>query len=120
MSNLYERIEELCKTRGMTIGSMCRELEISRGNFSDLKAGRVKTLGSDKLSRISEYFGVSVDNLLGKEPAAGGGLTVSDEDIKFALFGGDSEEITDEMFQEVKNFAAYIKQREKEKNEKGQ
>lgn len=42
--------------------------------------------------------------------------TVTDEDIKFALFGGDGE-ITDEMFEEVKRFAAYVKQRDKEKKE---
>jgi hypothetical protein len=33
---------------------------------------------------------------------------VTDEDIKFALFGGDGE-ITDEMYEEVKRFAAFIK-----------
>lgn len=36
---------------------------------------------------------------------------VTDEDIKFALFGGDGE-ITDAMYDEVKKFAAYIKQRD--------
>ena len=36
---------------------------------------------------------------------------VSDEDIKFALFGGDGE-ITDAMYDEVKRFAAFLKQRE--------
>ena len=40
-----------------------------------------------------------------------GERTVSENDIKFALFGGDGE-ITDEMYDEVKRFAAYIKQRE--------
>ena len=40
-----------------------------------------------------------------------GERSVSDDDIKFALFGGDGE-ITDEMYDEVKRFAAYIKQRE--------
>ena len=36
---------------------------------------------------------------------------VSDDDIKFALFGGDGE-ITDAMYQEVKDFAALVKLRE--------
>ena len=42
--------------------------------------------------------------------------TVSDEDIKFALFGGN-DEITDEMFDEVKRFAAFVKQRRNQSKE---
>ena len=36
---------------------------------------------------------------------------IRDEDIKFALFGGDAE-ITDEQFEEVKRFAQFVKMRE--------
>lgn len=36
---------------------------------------------------------------------------VTDEDIQFALFGGN-DEITDKMYDEVKKFAAFLKQRE--------
>ena len=35
---------------------------------------------------------------------------ISESEIKVALFGGD-EEVTDEMWQEVKNFVAYVKQK---------
>lgn len=35
-------------------------------------------------------------------------------DLFFAVFNGE-QEITDEMFDEVKKFAAYIAQREKDK-----
>ena len=44
-------------------------------------------------------------------PAGDGRRSVSDEDIKFALFGGDGE-ITDAMFDEVKRFAAFVKHRQ--------
>ncbi len=36
---------------------------------------------------------------------------IRDEDIKFALFGGDAE-ITDAQFEEVKRFAQFVKMRE--------
>ncbi len=39
------------------------------------------------------------------------GRAISQEEIKFALFGGDGE-ITDEMFEEVRQFAAFVKSRE--------
>ena len=35
----------------------------------------------------------------------------------FALFDGTAEQITPEMFNEVKQFAQYIAEREKKKNE---
>lgn len=38
---------------------------------------------------------------------------VTEEDIKFALFGGAGE-ITDEMYEEVKRFAKYVQQRNRE------
>lgn len=49
-----------------------------------------------------------------KAPTVFGERSVSDEDIKFALFGGDGE-ITDAMYDEVRDFAAYVKQREANK-----
>ena len=42
---------------------------------------------------------------------------VSDADIKFALFGGDGD-ITDEMFDEVKRFAQFVKHRQADQKQK--
>ena len=64
---LYYRISELCASRKITIGKMCTELSISRGIFTDLKMGRSKSLSSDKLQKIADYFNVSIDYLLGNE-----------------------------------------------------
>ena len=46
-----------------------------------------------------------------------GERAVSDDDIKFALFGGDGE-ITDAMYDEVKRFAQMVKLREEAEKEK--
>lgn len=53
-----------------------------------------------------------------KAPAPEGERSVSDDDIKFALFGGDGD-ITDEMYEEVKRFAKLVKLRE-EAEKKGE
>jgi hypothetical protein len=70
------------------------------------------------LVKIADYFGVTTDYLLGTEtekaPTSKGERHVTDDDIKFALFGGDGE-INDAMYEEVKGFAAFIKQREASK-----
>lgn len=38
---------------------------------------------------------------------------ITDNDIKFALFGEGSEDITDEMYEDVKRYAQFIKERNK-------
>lgn len=119
MYNMYNVIEGLCDSRGIKVGKMCADLEISRGILGDLKAGRTKSLSAQNLEKISGYFGVSSDFILGKEkaPTQEGERKVSDDDIKFALFGGDSE-ITDAMYDEVKRFAQMVKLREEAEKEK--
>lgn len=66
MFDLYSRIEELCREKHVNITTMCREAGVSRSAMTELKSGRTKTLLSDTASKISSYFGVSVDYLLGK------------------------------------------------------
>lgn len=68
MSDLYNRIEGLCADSGINITTMCKESGASRASLTDLKMGRKQSLSTDTLSKISVYFGVSVDYLLGNEP----------------------------------------------------
>ena len=113
MGTLYENIMALCNSRGIKGGKLCTDLGISKGLLTDLKMGRRTGVSAATAQKIAAYFGVTVGYLLGQEesaPAEDGKRAVTDEDIKFALFGGDRD-ITDEMYEEVKRFAAYIKQR---------
>ena len=118
MCKMYGIIENLCNDRGIKPGKMCADLGISRGIMGDLKAGRTKRLSAENIAKISAYFGVTSDYLLGnrniKAPTEVGERSVSDDEIKFALFGGDGD-ITDAMYERVKQFAAFIKQEEADK-----
>lgn len=70
--------------------------------------------------KIADYFGVPVSELLGEKenaPTQKGEREISDNDIKFALFGGDGE-ITDAMYDEVKRFAQMVKLREEAEKKK--
>lgn len=67
MSELYERIENFCKERKINITQMCREANVPRAALTDLKMGRSKELSIKTLGRIADYFGVSVDAILGNE-----------------------------------------------------
>ena len=118
MGTLYENIIALCNKRGIKGGKLCTDIGMSKGILTDLKMGRQTGISAANAQKIASYFGVSVGYLLGKEtekaPTESGERSVSDDDIKFALFGGDGE-ITDAMYDEVRNFAAYVKQREADK-----
>lgn len=122
MGNMYERIVALCEQKGIKPGRVCADTGLSRGMMSDLKMGRTKELSGKNAKIVADYFGVTTDYLYGQEaekaPTQQGERQPSDDEIKFALFGGGGE-ITDAMFDEVKNFAAYVKQREEEKKKKG-
>lgn len=65
MGTMYGIIEQLCAERRIKPGKLCAELGISRGIISDLKAGRTKKLSAENVAKISTYFGVSTDYLLG-------------------------------------------------------
>ena len=84
MSSLYIRIETLCKSKGVNITQMCKEAGVSRGNLTDLKMGRQSGLSATNLEKIADYFGVTINELLGnkKEPAAVGN-ELSDEEKLF-------------------------------------
>ena len=69
------------------------------------------------LKKIADYFGVSTDYLLGNTDIKNPPDQQSPEEIaKVALFGGDGE-VTDEMWNEVKGFVEFIKDKRKREND---
>jgi transcriptional regulator with XRE-family HTH domain len=61
------RIFALLDERGETASHFAQELNLSTGNVSDWKAGRAKP-SLDVFVKIVNYFNVSSDYLLGREP----------------------------------------------------
>lgn len=112
----FDRFQSLCKDRGISVYRACTDIGLNRSAVAKWKSGG-KPNGTTA-AKMAEYFGVTTDYLLCEteiSPAPAGSRVVSDEEIKFALFGGDGE-ITDAMYDEVKRFAAFIKQREADRN----
>lgn len=56
MSELYNNIEILCKQKGISITTMCKEAHVSRGSLTDLKSGRSKLLSTEAITKIANYF----------------------------------------------------------------
>ena len=71
------------------------------------------------MEKIAAYFDVSTDYLLGasqtkKTPADSGERVISDAELKFALWG-DCSEIDDEDLDDVRRYAAFLRERKKPK-----
>ncbi len=76
-SDVAERIKNLAKVRGVIIKDMLSDLTLGTNTLSNMRHGRM--LSSDSLARIADYFGVSVDYLLGREPEKTEQPIVTDE-----------------------------------------
>lgn len=63
---LYERIAELCRKKRIAMTKLESELGFGRGSLGKLKGG--KTTSGERIQKIADYFGVSVDYLLSEYP----------------------------------------------------
>lgn len=107
--DVVDKILKLLQETNTEQKQLTAYLGVGPQTVSDWKSGKTKSY-MKHLDRIAEYFNVSTDYLLGKESA----FQSTDDELKFALFNG-TEGITDEMFNEVKQFAAMVKMRENAK-----
>lgn len=65
MADLYNTLSELCSQKGVTGYRMCKDLGLALSTMTDLKKGRKKGFSAEIAAKIANYFGVSVDYLLG-------------------------------------------------------
>ena len=98
-----EKLLALRKEKGFTQKDVADRLGISRQAYANYETGN-REPDITTLIKIAQLFEVSVDELV-----ENGHVSKTDEDdLKIALFGGD-EEVTDEMWDEVKKFAEFVK-----------
>ena len=115
----YDIYCALCEKNGLAPSGAASKIGFNRASVTVWK-NTGKAPKQDLLLKIADFFGVTTDYLLTgeeKAPTPEGERSVSDDDIKFALFGGDGE-ITDAMYDEVKRFAQMVKLREEAEKKK--
>lgn len=110
---LAQRMKQLRKEKKITQEQLAEVIGMERSSVGKYETGTIPS--PEILSAMSDFFDVSIDYLLGKseirkpEKAATGNQSKPDEnDIRVALFGGDGE-VTDEMWEKVKDYANYLK-----------
>lgn len=104
----WSRFKSICAERGTTPTGVCKAIGLSTGNPPVWKRGT--TPNRKIIQTIADYFGVNPSYFVGEieKPPVSEETGASVDELKFALFGGGGE-ITDEMFEEVKAFARYVR-----------
>lgn len=80
---MYEIFESLLLENGVKSATVAKETGIAKSTFSDWKKGK-SSPKQDKLKKIADYFGVSVEYLMtGKEPTLD--YLYTDENAEFLI-----------------------------------
>lgn len=103
-----DRLKSVRAKSGLSQKEVAERLFISQQAYAKYETGS-SSPNPETLSNIAKLFGVSVDYLVGNEPIE---QAVTEHDLQVALFGGD-EEVTEEMWEEVKSFAQFVKSKKK-------
>lgn len=103
-----DKIRALRKAANLNQTELGERLNVKTNAVSKWECGRVEDIPMSKVKAMASLFNVPVSYLIDDDVEK---TNVTEDDIQFALFGG-SDEITAKMYEEVKNFAAYVKQRE--------
>lgn len=117
MFNSIHYVRDICQQRKIPISQLEKDCGFSNGYLNPKK---VRKIPYDRAKVIAEYLGISVDSILNGPDAKTAstetdGRRIKKEDIMFALSRGREDVITDEMFEEIQNFADYVIQREENK-----
>lgn len=119
----YEKLLELCKLRGVTPTEVTRQIGVNKSNVTYWKNGSIPK--ATTMNKIANYFGCTVEYLLGDVPEPDGKLVFADEittpdpkredridreleGIDFALYG-EVKDLTNEQKQDVLDFIRFKK-----------
>lgn len=117
---VFERIKNLAKNHSKTMKQVTLDLNYSENYFYTLKNG--KQPSAEKLNEIADYFGVSVDYLLGRTDNPHNGEFDDEYDDLVMMFRKNEMEIPeekrDEYRREVEKLMDFVKFTMKELDEK--
>lgn len=112
----YDEFTALCAEKGISRTKACVDCGVSRTAWHKWENGA--TPNGATVNKFAVYFGVSVSKLLGedtkKAPAETGKRSVSDDELKFALWG-DCADISDDDLADVRRYAEFVRERKKVK-----
>lgn len=64
MSDLYNRLADKAREKGMTPSALCTKAGVTRSRMTELKNGKIKTLSTETLRRLALVLNTTVEELL--------------------------------------------------------
>lgn len=107
------RLKEIRKKNGLTLEELAEKYnrtfngKLTKGTLSMYENGKQEPLIS-VVKNLAIVLNTSVDYLTGRIDKQSNAGSISDSELKFALFNGQ-DGITDEMLEEVRQFAEFVK-----------
>ncbi|MEE0801076.1 MAG: helix-turn-helix transcriptional regulator [Gemmiger sp.] len=104
---MYSIFERLLAEHGTTAYRVAKETGISTATLTDWKKGR-STPKVDKLQKIADYFGVSLDYLCGKTDEPNPPDLLDEIDVGFY---GEYRELSEDDKEAVRDFVRVMRER---------
>ena len=105
---LRDRIRELANKKGMSLPVL--ESELGFGNGTIVKWDKASP-NSEKLTKVADYFHVSVDYLLGREDYISSNAT-DDPDENYTILSRNAKKLSPEQREKLLNMAKLMFQEE--------
>ena len=114
----YDIYCALCQKNGLTPSGAASKIGFNRASVTMWK-NTGKAPKQELLLKIAEFFGVTTDYLLTgedtkKAPTQEGERRISNQELMFALWG-DSQNVDEADLEDVRRYAAFVKERKKKK-----
>lgn len=97
-----ERLRALRKERGMTLQQLAAQFKMSHSTLSKYETGSRKP-DMDMLKKLSDFFGVSVDYMMGESPVR------SKEETVIVNRRSPMEDLPPEAHKELESFIEYLR-----------
>lgn len=116
----YDKFLYLCKMKDISPSRAAVEAGISKSLVTKWRTNKVETPSPDVIKKLARYFNLPVSDLLDedvqnkKAPTETGERSVSDAELKFALWG-DCEDVDDDDLADVRRYAAFVRERKKDR-----
>lgn len=90
---MYDTFAKLLQKNGVTSYRVAKETNIAQSTFSDWKSGK-SVPGTEKMKKIADYFGVTVDYLITGEqkevsnnsPTSPDTISITPDDFTYAMY----------------------------------
>ena len=114
----YDKFVHICEKHEVSPSRAAIEAGLSKSTVSKWKNTPDAEPTGAAIKKLCDYFQITVSELLNedtqKAPTTNGERSISNAELKFALWG-DCEDVSDDDLADVLRYAAFVRERKKDK-----